>query len=342
MSATRSACRRPAFTLIELLVVIAIISLLISILLPSLKEAREQARRAVCGTRLQQIGLGVRSCYIENKDYGPSWDDGEATAGGKNQTMYTWVDVLFDLGYTEDPKIQICPTDQRPDEITEARAIAFNQVFNDNPGAGLGTKRGARSSYAINAFMHYNFRKDRYDQDPARQVFATDGWWAWFGSLNALYFLGQSCFPIQLNPMVTPNQFGTMVGWRHGQRGLASALFADGHVVPLEPKRSSCDDMLNGLGTVDSVKSFMWLPGEKPGRDLFEPYEGEVEEYRGRLPQHVLAKRGEIGAKWLGGAGDNAANNNVHPINYPDYLSALHRTRARLWQKLPAKPGDRK
>ena len=56
------------FTLIELLVVVAIIALLIGILLPALGAARMQGRLSVCGSRLQQIGIGVLAYQADYPD----------------------------------------------------------------------------------------------------------------------------------------------------------------------------------------------------------------------------------------------------------------------------------
>jgi prepilin-type N-terminal cleavage/methylation domain-containing protein len=51
--------RRFGFTLIELLVVIAIIALLVTILMPSLNQAKELARRAVCASQLHHVALAT-------------------------------------------------------------------------------------------------------------------------------------------------------------------------------------------------------------------------------------------------------------------------------------------
>ncbi len=58
---------RAGFTLIELLVVVAIIALLISILLPSLKQAREQGKRAVCLSNLRSVAQGTAAYSTEDE-----------------------------------------------------------------------------------------------------------------------------------------------------------------------------------------------------------------------------------------------------------------------------------
>lgn len=70
---TVNALRRAfAFTLIELLVVVAIIALLISILLPSLGQARAQARSAVCKSGMRQMGMASLTYVSEYGVYPPS------------------------------------------------------------------------------------------------------------------------------------------------------------------------------------------------------------------------------------------------------------------------------
>ncbi|HET6247535.1 MAG TPA: type II secretion system protein [Tepidisphaeraceae bacterium] len=63
---------RRAFTLIELLVVIGIIAILISFLLPAFGRARESARRAVCASNLQKMGVMMRAYAQDNNDWLPA------------------------------------------------------------------------------------------------------------------------------------------------------------------------------------------------------------------------------------------------------------------------------
>lgn len=344
MTRYRSAPSR-AFTLIELLVVVAIISLLISILLPSLTCAREQAKAAKCGANLNGIGKSVFACFTENKDFGPAWDDGEylsSTTSTPNLPMYTWVDVLFDLDYIGDWKAGICPSDRRPDELAQDRALRWGPagkpyVFVEQPGIGEQAKNGVRTSYALNSIMHYGYRKDRFDADPARQIYAVDGWWNWFASYNASYLWTTDLYGKSKDPLATPDQYGTMVGWRHGcgKTFQANTLFLDGHVENVQPKppKNVIDANLLRDGT-DTVRSFTWLPDESSTRGRDAIYTGTIDEYKNRIPQHADST---VAKKYSGPAGGQ----DFHPPGYPDQLSPNYRTQTNTWRKLPSAPNQR-
>lgn len=152
------------FTLIELLVVIAIIALLVSILLPSLNQARELAKKAVCMANLKNIGLASNMYSNEYDDIFPSVN-GE-TPGYNNpgdkwaMCIYSWTTGGHDdvwLGsypeiaavktedrvlypYADDAAIWKCPADD-----------SRNRFWSD-----LGAPKPAHydvygSSYAFNA-----------------------------------------------------------------------------------------------------------------------------------------------------------------------------------------------
>jgi prepilin-type N-terminal cleavage/methylation domain-containing protein len=66
MSGFQIMSKSKAFTLIELLVVIAMIALLLGILMPSLRKARDAARRISCGSRLKQWGTAIQMYTNDN------------------------------------------------------------------------------------------------------------------------------------------------------------------------------------------------------------------------------------------------------------------------------------
>ena len=91
--------KKRGFTLIELLVVIAIIALLLSILMPSLRKAKEVARRVVCSSNMKQLALG-------NLVYAAEYDDKVVLAMSSNNEM--WLTTI--LNYCDDPDIKMCPS----------------------------------------------------------------------------------------------------------------------------------------------------------------------------------------------------------------------------------------
>lgn len=79
----RSLQSSRGFTLIELLVVVAIIAVLISILLPALGQAREIAKKAVCGSNMGQVAKAIYLYSQDNQSWLPAYE---------SYTAATWYD----------------------------------------------------------------------------------------------------------------------------------------------------------------------------------------------------------------------------------------------------------
>ena len=105
--------RRPGFTLIELLVVIAIIALLVSLLMPSLRQAKELAREAVCRAHYHGVAPTISMYTNDNDGYMCPYvenglDEGGSFTGPDNVTYnlvgrYALITCWYKNGPYTDP-----------------------------------------------------------------------------------------------------------------------------------------------------------------------------------------------------------------------------------------------
>ena len=137
---------RKNFTLMELLIVIAIIGILLSILLPSLGNAREVSRTAVCLSQLRQLGMAYTMYTSENN--------------GKTMGKYPeyprrgigWPGALYN--YHEDTEVMKCPSvTHLPLETSAVNTMGSAKTgwAGDNGWWRTGPHKG-RSSYGINSW----------------------------------------------------------------------------------------------------------------------------------------------------------------------------------------------
>lgn len=158
---------RGGFTLIELLVVVAIIALLISILLPSLSNARRQARAIKCAANLRDVGRAFAGYLVESRSvYPPSyvyphnadgdWDPAKQEAGHPyGYSHWSW--FLYNGGAVKET-LFTCPemmnggvprTNPGPDRA-DWEGGQQDQTGSGPPGV-ITDKQARRMAYTANA-----------------------------------------------------------------------------------------------------------------------------------------------------------------------------------------------
>jgi len=178
--------RAAAFSLIELLAVIAILVLLLSILIPSLRRARELARRAVCLSNQRAIWPAATAFATDHEgllppapgsDHRPGvviWSPGETwgpNSPGPSGTSFTWQhDFLRDyLGlsvvshFLANRGPLYCPSGFRDPQESSCRNWYYSAAVTDVDyyvsGCSVLNEGAHPTAYAL-------FRMAKYWQDP--------------------------------------------------------------------------------------------------------------------------------------------------------------------------------
>lgn len=138
---------RKAFTLIELLVVVAIIVVLVAILLPSLGNAREQAKSVLCANNMRQICLGFVIYADENSQVLPY-------GGIQNDTVSPSIELSWDDLISAHLNTNL--TDTQKNEYRVQRPIKVLKCPSDTiaPVSWAGSQ-AARRSYSMTRVLDY-------------------------------------------------------------------------------------------------------------------------------------------------------------------------------------------
>lgn len=216
------------FTLIELLVVIAIIAVLASMLLPALVEAKEQAKRAECVSRLKTLGTYAH-IYVDDYDNYWPWMQG-------NSTDYTLVDSApTGCGYDDTESAACAQLDSRVKYWGRIGYVTANAQINcpaaKSPQAMTATKWIRRIGYFQVGFGTGPSRKG--PDKPFQQPFIADNLWM---PLASPY----------------PSEGTNASRWSHHKPGIArgaNCVYLDGHVEWLSALRKMWWGPFPGYGT---------------------------------------------------------------------------------------------
>jgi prepilin-type processing-associated H-X9-DG protein len=130
------------FTLIELLTVISVISILVSMLMPSIRNAVESTKRAVCGSNLSQIS---KAAYMYLGDY----DDNLVSPHTRNRDGYAPAWILASK-WNFDKNVELSPLWSYIGNKTIFRCL------NETRDTRLGNGNYKRSFSMNHSLLNYN------------------------------------------------------------------------------------------------------------------------------------------------------------------------------------------
>jgi prepilin-type N-terminal cleavage/methylation domain-containing protein len=260
MKSARKHSIAGAFTLIELLVVIAIIALLLAILIPALKSAKEQARRVICSTHLNQVGKALE-LYELNYKYKRLAVRNQNTDPVKAQEEMDnyWMGKLApyigndyyasDLNNNKTISIFLCPS------APEAKYPEVDDTTRSN-GSGFwgtaalpwkwvkSTSKSTLGSYTINSWITYDVvwdqtagYKEYYFNDwmntPANVPVLGDGAWtaAWPRGTDRIPLPAEGLTGTSV-PLLTDSSMARFCLSRHGKT--VNLVFRDLHAGSVE------------------------------------------------------------------------------------------------------------